>query len=488
MEADNDLKKPAIGMVDINLHNKELTNEKAGHVKSSKTDHYDGKPSMSMKTILKNVFVVSLAFTFLFTAFNSMANLQTSLNKEEGVGAWSLSTIYVSLIISCMFLPNFIIARLGCKWTIPISMAGYILYMCANFYAIKGTMIPASIILGFGAAPLWSAKCTYLTQIGVWYSKLTNQDQDGVINMFFGFFFLFFQTSQIWGNLISSLVFTPDNSNLTDTSGCGASFCPSDATSGNTTSNFSQSKEKVYTVCGIYLASAVIAVIIVSIFLDQITLDKETSEDDRKLSPKLLISTFRHLFSSPLQMMLIPITIYSGVEQAFIGGDFTKAYISCTLGIWNLGYVMICYGVADALCSILFGRLVVYIGHIPFFVFAFITHGALQIAFLKWSPEQGQEVIFYVCAALWGMGDAVIQTQLNALYGHLFSDKAEAGFANYRLWESLGFAVTFAYNDYLCTDTKLYVCLGVLATSVVCYFIVEIMAWRLKKTSADISK
>ncbi|XP_055891959.1 protein unc-93 homolog A-like [Biomphalaria glabrata] len=453
--------------------------------KSRDGEMKDGKPSMTVKVILKNVFVVSLAFTFLFTAFNSMANLQTSLNKEDGVGAWSMSTIYVSLIVSCMFLPNFIISRLGCKWTIPISMIGYILFMGANFYAVKGTMIPASIILGMGAAPLWSAKCTYLTQIGVWYSKLTNQDQDGVINTFFGFFFLFFQTSQIWGNLISSLVFTPDQ-NKTDSGQCGAAFCPSDA-KGNGSDNFSQTSDKVYTVCGIYIASAVIAVIIASLFLDQITLDKETKAEDRKLSPQLLVSTFRHLFSSPIQVMLIPLTIYSGVEQAFIGGDFTKAFISCSLGIWNLGYVMICYGVADALCSFLFGKLVTYIGHIPFFVLAFGTHGGLQIAFLKWSPQSDQEIIFYVCAALWGMGDAVIQTQVNALYGHLFSDKAEAAFANYRLWESLGFAVTFAYNDYLCTDTKLYVCLGVLGTAVICYTIVEVMAWRKKKYSADIT-
>ncbi|CAG5123752.1 unnamed protein product [Candidula unifasciata] len=446
----------------------------------------ENKPKMDKRTILKNVFVVSLGFTFLFTAFNSMANLQTSLNKEEGVGAWSMSTIYVSLIVSCMFLPNFIIARLGCKWTIPLSMIGYILFMCANFYAVKGTMITASIILGLGAAPLWSAKCTYLTQLGVWYAKLTSQDQDGIINLFFGFFFLFFQSSQIWGNLISSLVFTAKEDNSTKPV-CGSKFCPTDAVSGNVTSNFDQADTKVYTVCGIYLGSAVIAAIIVSVFLDKIVLDKESSAEDRKLSPKLLVSTFRHLFSSPIQLMLIPMTIYSGVEQAFIGGDFTKAYISCTLGIWNLGFVMICYGVADAICSILFGRLVHYIGHIPFFILAFVTHGSLQIAFLYWVPSKDEPIVFYVSAALWGMGDAVIQTQINALYGHIFHDKAEAAFANYRLWESLGFAVTFAYNDYLCTDTKLYICLGVLAASVVCYTMVEAKLYYDHKRSADIS-
>ena len=46
---------------------------------------------------------------------------------------------------------------------------------------------------------------------------------------------------------------------------------------------------------------------------------------------------------------------------------FLQSFIGCTIGIWNVGYVMICYGVVDAVCSISFGRLVQYVGHIPFF-------------------------------------------------------------------------------------------------------------------------
>lgn len=447
------------------------------------SDAPDPEPKFTKPQILKNVFVVSLGFTFLFTAFQAMSNLQTSLNKEESVGSNSLSTIYVSLIVSALFLPEFVISRLGCKWTIPLAMMGYSLYMGANFYAVNGTMIPAAIILGLCAAPLWSAKCTYLTQVGVWYAKLTNQDKDGVINSFFGFFFLFFQSAQIWGNLISSLVFTPDKSNETDSAICGADFCPAEK---DNSSNFEQTTDKVYTVCGIYLGCAVMAVIVVSLFLDKIVLDRETSAEERKLSPKLLVSTFQHLFSSPAQMLLIPITIYSGVEQAFVGGEYTKAFISCRLGIWNVGYVMICYGVVDAICSISFGRMVKYVGHVPFFVLAFLVHGGLQVTFLYWEPSRDAEIYFYVFAALWGMGDAVIQTQVNALYGNLFSSKPEAAFANYRLWESLGFAVAYAYNDALCTDVKLYVCLSMLGVGMFGYTIVEIMERRKTKGGHDL--
>ncbi|KAK7500310.1 hypothetical protein BaRGS_00008533 [Batillaria attramentaria] len=447
---------------------------------------------MTKRQILKNVLVLSFGFMFLFTAYQSMANLQTSLNKEDGVGAWSLSAIYAALIVSCMFLPKFIIARLGCKWTVPLCMIGYAAYMGANFYAVIWLMTIAGVILGFGAAPMWSAKCTYLTQLGVWYAKMTKQSEDAIINRFFGFFFMMFQTSQIWGNLISSSVFSskPDNySDIINRSAeeldiCGADFCPDFAINNP---SFDQPQEKVYIVCGIYLGCAIMAMIIVSVFLDPITLDQETSAEDRRLSPKLLIATFKHLISSPAQILLIPLTAYSGVEQAFVGGDYTKSYISCTLGIWNIGYVMICYGVVDAICSFAFGRLVQYVGHIPFFILATLVHGGLQIALLLWAPDQDQVVIFYVIAALWGMGDAVIQTQINALYGSLFTENTEAAFANYRLWESVGFVMTYAYNDQLCTHTKLYVCLAFLGTGMLGYAIVEIMERQKKSHAADIT-
>lgn len=75
-------------------------------------------------------------------------------------------------------------------------MIGYALYMGANFYAVIWDMTIAGVILGFGAAPMWSAKCTYLTQLGVWYSRMTGQSEDAMINRFFGFFFMMFQTSE----------------------------------------------------------------------------------------------------------------------------------------------------------------------------------------------------------------------------------------------------------------------------------------------------
>ena len=73
------------------------------------------------RQIFKNVLVVSFGFLFLFTAFQSMANLQTSLNKEDGVGAYSLSAVYAALIVSCIFLPKWV--SFPPKWVLPVQVS-----------------------------------------------------------------------------------------------------------------------------------------------------------------------------------------------------------------------------------------------------------------------------------------------------------------------------------------------------------------------------
>ncbi len=111
-------------------------------------DNEDCNDKAEKRKILKNLAIVSCAFMFLFTAFQSLQNLQSSLNKVEGLGLASLSVVYGALIVSCMFVPPLVISKLGCKWTVAASMSLYVLYTVANFYSTWYTLIPASILLG----------------------------------------------------------------------------------------------------------------------------------------------------------------------------------------------------------------------------------------------------------------------------------------------------------------------------------------------------
>ena len=106
-----------------------------------------------------------MAFLLLFTAFETTSKLQSSINAGGGLGNYASSMVYASLILSCMFLPSFLIEKLTVKWALVACIFCYSTYIAAQFYPRFYTLLPTAFILGMGAAPMWSAKCTYLTQV-----------------------------------------------------------------------------------------------------------------------------------------------------------------------------------------------------------------------------------------------------------------------------------------------------------------------------------
>ncbi|XP_026686646.1 UNC93-like protein [Diaphorina citri] len=202
-----------------------------------------------------------------------------------------------------------------------------------------------------------------------------------------------------------------------------------------------------------------------------------------------LLSATAYQLKKPYQQLLIPITIWIGMEQAFIGADFTQAYISCALGVSSVGYVMICFGVVNAICSLLFGTLMKFIGRSPLMALGFIVHCCLIWILVVWRPHPNNPKIFFTISGLWGVGDAVWQTQVNGLYGTLFRRNKEAAFSNFRLWESVGFVIAYAYSTHLCARMKLYVMGVVLVTGFCGYVIVEVRhmmkARRQKRLAED---
>lgn len=74
----------------------------------------------------------------------------------------------------------------------------------AQFYPKFYTLIPGGLLVGFGGGPLWCAKCTYLTIISETYEKVSDVAANVIVIKFYGVFFMLFQLSQVWGNLISA--------------------------------------------------------------------------------------------------------------------------------------------------------------------------------------------------------------------------------------------------------------------------------------------
>ena len=81
---------------------------------------------------------------------------------------------------------------------------------CLSYLPHRYTLIPTSVILGLGGSTLWSAKCAYLTITGNLQAAQDGRKGSDVINQYFGIFFFIFQSSAVWGNLMSSLIFQQD--------------------------------------------------------------------------------------------------------------------------------------------------------------------------------------------------------------------------------------------------------------------------------------
>lgn len=72
------------------------------------TNGYEFKKNENLR-IYKNVVILGFAFMIHFTAFHGTSNLQSSVNSDASLGAFTLASIYGSLIISNIFLPVIVI-------------------------------------------------------------------------------------------------------------------------------------------------------------------------------------------------------------------------------------------------------------------------------------------------------------------------------------------------------------------------------------------
>ncbi|KAM8953536.1 protein unc-93 homolog A-like [Pelodytes ibericus] len=436
---------------------------------------------------MKNILVLSFGILLLYTAYMGLQTLQSSLNKIEGLGVASLSVMYVTLSISSLLLPPLLIKKIGCKWTIVASMFCFITYSLCNFYPSWPTLIISSVLVGIGGGPLWASKSTYITIIGNKYAEMCGKSAKDLVNQYFGIFFFICQTCRVWGNLISSLIF-----NLTPAAGsleaanqtiCGADDCPVvTAQSGNSTDG--PSKTVIYILLGSYTACGVLAVLMIILFLDKTQVDQEKNKDAETSFCATLLSALKHL-RDKRQCLLIPLTMFSGFEQGFIASDFTKSYVTCILGLKYVGFVIICFGVTNSICAAIFGKLAQYTGRIPLFLLGAAINIGCIIGFLVWKPSTDNFAIFFVMSALWGIADAVWQTLLSSLYGVLFEKNKEAAFANFSLWESLGFAIAFGYSSFLCVYVKLYILMCVIVIGIILYGAVEFIEHRNSRTDTN---
>ncbi len=295
---------------------------------------------------VKNLIVLSVSFMFIFTAYMSLRNLQSSINSDDGLAVYALSTVYASLFLGCIFATT-IVQRLRPKNTMMLCMIGFLVYVGANFYAHFYTLVPASALVGFCLGIMWTAHATYLTSIAANYAGITSKNLHNIVSKFNGIFFMFFGMSQVIGGIVSSTVLMAEPVHADDSNKlllplgvdnhshqfqviavnltapvvknfkhCGYSFCLSASSS----KDIDVSDNLIYLLLGIFAGFTVLGISLTVIFLDP--LEGVMKKSHASLADQMS-AVFRWFWDWKV-VCLLGLMFYTLVEMSFMFGEFTK--------------------------------------------------------------------------------------------------------------------------------------------------------------------
>jgi len=212
--------------------------------------------------------------------------------------------------------------------------------------------------------------------------------------------------------------------------------------------------------------------------------------------------TLTLIFKETRLALLMPLVFTSGCFSGFVTGDFTQSFVSATVGPAFAGIAqMVFFGVTSAASTvwgglIFRGRVQVWQAIVAAFLFQFgvvlvllaaelgmlplfaahykFTPGASDVNEM-WVPIGAlplwwEYVVPLGCVATTAIGNAVYQSQPNAMVQSFFQDeRVTPAMANSTLWQSLGFAASFLMSAML---SSLALRIAVLAV----FFVISITA------------
>lgn len=402
--------------------------------------------------------------------------IKDNVRVFQGNAFISLAILYTMFSICNWIAPSYI-AVTGPRVAIVTGACCYGLFIASFFYPHEALLYCMSVLVGFGAALIWTGHGQYLTE------NSTNE----TMSRNAGLFWAIFQMSMFIGNLLVFFTFT--------------------------TATIDKRQRMI--VFGVLTGLAVIGIGVLLLLRrtsQKLSLgeaegvsnaDKELRLPERQTKP-LLIAWHAFVDSIKLfltkNMLLLSLTfIYTGLEQTFYSGVYSSSIgFVKALGDKRKSFVGlsgICIGVGEVAGGAVFGILAsklpgkcsgwpVIITGLVVHLFAFITiflnlpndapfADTESKAFIPTSP-----VLALAGSLALGFGDACYNTQIYTILGVLFAKESAPAFALFKFCQSVATAVSFYYS----TEAGLYVQLAILLVGVIigtgafCY-----VEYRVKK-------
>ncbi|KAK0098077.1 hypothetical protein PV326_011376 [Microctonus aethiopoides] len=419
-----------------------------------------------------NVIMLSCGFMLVFTAFQTMGNIEKtvleSISKDDpsfkGDGYTSLAIIYAALAICNWLAPSFLSVS-GPRVAIFLGSCCYAIFIASFLTPSAVFLYTASAVLGAGGSFLWTGHGQYLTE---------NSDSE-TMSRNAGIFWAIFQSSLFAGNLFVYFMF---NESKIESSTRQLVFWVLTALSILGTSLLGFLRRPPHKLSlgeaeGVSSADKELA-------MPEPKGEKGCSAAWNAFKDALKLFTTR-------KMMLLSLTfIYTGLALTFFSGVYSSS-IGFTEAMGEkrkslVGLSGICIGVGEVVGGAIFGMLasrasilgrctgwpVVVIG---FFVtlFAYINillnlpnnspfSETTDIGFINPSP-----VLAMIGSLALGFGDACFNTQIYSLLGVIYANESAPAFALFKFCQSVAAAISFVYSSYV----GLHVQLSILLVSMV---------------------
>ncbi|GFO16543.1 unc-93-like protein a [Plakobranchus ocellatus] len=163
-------------------------------------------PGISTCSFTKNLIILCLGFIFVYSSFRAIQNLQSSLHGSQNLGVITMTVVHISMVVASLLAP-IIVNVFTAKWAMCGGVMCFIAWFSAHAHPTFWSLVPTSVLVGLGQAVLWNVESSYVLKLAMDSAAVTrrgNMDQE--MFRFHGFFLACFQSTHIWGNLISSLM------------------------------------------------------------------------------------------------------------------------------------------------------------------------------------------------------------------------------------------------------------------------------------------
>uniref|UniRef100_A0A8C2WP78 Major facilitator superfamily domain containing 11 n=1 Tax=Cyclopterus lumpus TaxID=8103 RepID=A0A8C2WP78_CYCLU len=428
---------------------------------------------------LLNIVILGFGFMFMFTAFQTCGNIEQTVLKSfnntefHGSGYTSMAIIYGVFSASNMIAPS-VVTVIGPQLSMFFSGLLYSGYIAMFIYPYTWSFYTASVLVGVGAAVLWTAQG----------NVLAINSTDGTIGRNSGIFWALLQFSLFFGNLYIYCAWH-GHVHITD-----------------------MDRQTVF------ISLTVISLVGCFLFFlirkpdpepappeaAEVLLQAESTDScsTASFTKTLLCAGVRRgsVGSPPSAPSGLELTFYSGVYGTCIGAMTRFGQDAKSL----IGISGICIGIGEILGGGVFGMLnkCRSFGRNPVVLLGLVTHyTAFFLIFLNIAsdapiaPEEGTHLQAYItpsvgvallCSFLLGLGDSCFNTQLLSIIGFTFRDNSAPAFAVFKFIQSIMAALAFFYSNYLLLHWQLLILVlaGFLGT--VTFFLAE---WRAESSRRE---